>query len=99
MALNGTLEDNTGGAQFYFNPAGVTQEPLWASTIPFLGQIGDHIFFGSGISAAAQYVTSTIEETATQAIGAMKEYGNITTLILTGLGIGLVLELVKRKKK
>ncbi len=98
MAIAGTLEDNTGGAQFYFNPAGVAQEPSWASVIPFLGQIGDHLFFGSGISAAVEAVTSTIEETATEAIGVLKEHANITVLILAGLGIGLLLELRRKKK-
>ncbi len=98
MAVNGTLEDNTGGAQFYFNPAGVSQEPQWASVIPFLTQIGDHLFFGSGVSAAIESVTTTIEETATEAIGVLKENPKITVLILAGIGLGLLLELRKRKK-
>lgn len=98
MAINQTLEDNTGGAQFYFNPAGVAQEPSWASVIPFLGQIGDHLFFGSGISAAVSGVVTTIEETASEAIGVFKEYPNVTILILAGLGIGLLLELRRKKK-
>jgi len=91
MAIAGTLEDNTGGAQFYFNPAGVTQEPQWASVIPFIGQIGDHLFFGTGVSAA-------IEETVTGAITVMKEHPNITVLVLAGLGVGLMLEIRKKKK-
>lgn len=131
MAIDGTLEDNTNGAQFYYNPAGVVQEPQWASVIPFLGQIGDHLFFGSGISAAVSSavssvvstaqetissveetvssvtesigetvteVESTIEEQASVAIGVMKEHPNVTILVLAGLGIGLYLELRKRKK-
>lgn len=98
MAIAGTLEDNTEGAQFYFNPAGVTQEPSWASVIPFIGQIGDHLFFGSGISAAIGSVVTSIEETATEAIGVMKEHPNITVLILAGLGIGLFLEMRRKKK-
>ena len=98
MAIAGTLEDNTAGAQFYFNPAGVTQEPQWASVIPFIGQIGDHLFFGSGISAAVESVVASIEETATEALGVMKQYPNITVLILAGLGVGLLLEMKKKKK-
>ena len=62
MAIAGTLEDNTVGSQFYFNPAGVTQEPSWASVIPFIGQIGDQLFFGSGISAAVTGAVETIGE-------------------------------------
>jgi len=98
MAIDGTLEDNTGGAQFYYNPAGVSQEPQWASVIPFLTQIGDHIFFGSGISAAVQSAVTTIEESASQAIGVMKEYTGVEILVLAGLGVGLYLELRKKKK-
>ena len=109
MAIAGTLEDNTAGSQFYFNPAGVTQEPSWASVIPFIGQIGDHLFFGSGISAAVESVVtsveetvttiaSTIEEKAVEAIGVMKQHPNITVLILAGLGVGLLLEMKKRRK-
>lgn len=98
MAIAGTLEDNTGGAQFYFNPAGVTQEPSWASMIPFIGQIGDHLFFGSGISAVVASAVSTIEETAAEAIGILKKYPNITVLILAGMGVGLLLEMRKKKK-
>ena len=109
MAIAGTLEDNTGGSQFYFNPAGVIQEPQWASVIPFIGQIGDHLFFGSGISAAISgavetigetvtTIASTIEEKVVEAIGAMKQYPNITVLILAGMGVGLLLEMRKKKK-
>jgi len=98
MAIAGTLEDNTAGAQFYFNPAGVTQEPQWASVIPFIGQIGDHLFFGSGISAAVESVVASIEETVVEAVGVMKQYPNITVLILAGLGVGLLLEIRKKKK-
>jgi N-acetylmuramoyl-L-alanine amidase len=98
MAVDGTLEDNTGGAQFYYNPEGVSQEPSWASVVPFLTQIGDHLFFGSGISAAVSSVVSTIEESATQAIGVMKEYSGVEILVLAGLGVGLYLELRKKKK-
>jgi len=109
MAIAGTLEDNTAGAQFYFNPAGVTTEPQWASVIPFIGQIGDHLFFGSGISAAigsavetieetVTTIASTIEEKAVEAIGVMKQYPNIVVLVLAGLGVGLLLEMRRKKK-
>lgn len=109
MALNITLEDNTGGAQFYYNPDGVAYEPSWASMIPFLGKIGDHLFFGSGVSAAASgaietvtetvsSITETFEENIIGAIEVLKQYSNVTVLILMGLGIGLVLELRKKKK-
>ncbi len=90
MMLQGGMADNTSGATFYYNPAGVVGQPSWASVIPFIGQIGDHLFFGSGISAVA--------ESAVGAVKAMISYPNITTLILGGIGIGLVLELRKKKK-
>ena len=98
MTINGTLEDNTYGAQFYFNPAGVTTEPQWASVIPFIGQIGDHLFFGSGVSAAVETVIASIEETAGEAITVMKENPNITVLVLAGLGVGILLVMTKKKK-
>jgi hypothetical protein len=98
MAVEGTLEDNTGGAQFYFNPAGVSNEPQWAGVIPFLGQIGDHLFFGSGVSAAIASAVSTIEETAGEAVTVMRSNSNITTLILAGLGIGAVLVMTRKSK-
>jgi len=90
MMLQGGMADNTSGATFYYNPAGVVGQPSWASVIPFIGQIGDHLFFGSGISAVA--------ESAVSAVKAMIGYPNVTTLILGGIGLGLVLELRKRKK-
>lgn len=98
MAIAGTLEDNTNGAQFYFNPAGVTSEPSWASMIPFIGQIGDHLFFGSGVSAAVETVIATIEETAGEAVTVMKEHPNITVLVLAGLGVGILLVMTRKKK-
>lgn len=96
--LQGTLADNTSGAQFYYAPAGVTQEPSWASTIPFLGQIGDQLFFGSGISAAATSAYTAISSVASSAVSAMGKYKNVTVLILVGIGAGLVIEMRKRKK-
>jgi hypothetical protein len=98
MVLAGTLDDNTGGSTFYYNPAGVSQEPQWASVIPFITQIGDHLFFGEGVSAAISSVTATFEETAQTAVETIKEYPNITVLVLAGLGVGLLLELRKRKR-
>jgi hypothetical protein len=109
MLVGGTLSDNTGGATFYLNPAGVTQMPQWASVIPFIGQIGDHLFFGEGVSAAIESVkttageaieslSSTFEETAASAVEVMKEYPSVTILLLAGIGTGLLLELRKRKK-
>ena len=98
MALQGSLEDNTGGSTYYFNPAGVTQEPQWASVIPFITQIGDHLFFGTGISAAVSSLTATVQETAGQAITAMQESPNISILVLAGIGAGLLLVLTKKKK-
>lgn len=98
MALQGSLEDNTGGSTYYFNPAGVTQEPQWASVIPFITQIGDHLFFGTGVSAAVSAVTQTFEETAATAVETIKEYPNISILVLAGIGAGLLLVLTKKKK-
>lgn len=43
MVFNNTLADNTAGATFY-HAAYVS--PTWASTIPFIGQIGQHLFYG-----------------------------------------------------
>ncbi|MFH1398941.1 MAG: cell wall hydrolase [Candidatus Woesearchaeota archaeon] len=43
MMFTGVLTDNTYGAT-YFHATYVT--PAWASTIPLIGQIGNHIFYG-----------------------------------------------------
>lgn len=43
MLRTGQLEDNTKGATFYHADY-VT--PYWASSIPFIGQIGNHLFYG-----------------------------------------------------
>lgn len=43
MLFMGTLEDNTSGAT-YFHATYVS--PAWAQTIPFIGQIGTHLFYG-----------------------------------------------------
>lgn len=43
MLFLGTLADNTGGATHYYNPAAAS--PSWASVIPFVGQIGNHLFY------------------------------------------------------
>jgi hypothetical protein len=101
MVIGGTLSDNTGGATYYLNPDAVTKMPQWASVIPFLGQIGDHVFFGEGISAVGEAATAayqTIEESAIEAIGVMKEHSNISILVLAGLGAGLLLILTKKKR-
>ncbi len=42
--LNNTLPDNTQGAFFYYNPT--LASPTWAATLPFIGQIGAHVFYG-----------------------------------------------------
>ncbi len=105
MAINGTLEDNTYGATFYYAPSGVSGEPSWASTIPFIGQIGTQLFFGSGISAAVsgavasvEQQVSTLTEQVSSGISAMVTSPNITTLLLAGIGIGLVVTIARRKK-
>lgn len=43
--LSGAIEDNTYGATHYHTTA---VNPSWASAIPFIGKIGDHLFYGEG---------------------------------------------------
>jgi spore germination cell wall hydrolase CwlJ-like protein len=86
MMIQGNLADNTGGSQYY-HASYVT--PSWASVIPFIGQIGDQLFYGSGVSAATSGVGSIIEA----GLGS-----NITIMILIGIGIGVVIKIIKRRK-
>lgn len=68
MMFTGVLTDNTYGAT-YFHAAYVT--PSWASVIPMIGQIGNHIFYGY------KTVTDIIQEnpTATAIVGFIAAVG------------------------
>lgn len=44
QVLNGTIGDNTRGATFYH---AISVSPSWAATIPYIGQIGGHLFYGT----------------------------------------------------
>ncbi len=91
MLIQGTLADNTGGATFYH---ATSVSPSWASSIAYLGQIGDHLFYGSGVSAALSSAVASVSG----AVSSVMTGPNITTLILAGLGIGMVVAISKKKK-
>lgn len=92
MALDGALSDNVSGATFYYAPSGVSSPPSWASIFPFVGQVGSQLFFSSGSTIASAV------KAAGQAVEAMVKQPSITTLILLGLGAGITLQLVRKKK-
>lgn len=56
MLLTGLFDDNTYGATHYHTAA---VNPQWASTIPFIGQIGDHLFYGEGGGMAVATASMT----------------------------------------
>jgi hypothetical protein len=97
MLIQGTLADNTGGAQFYYAPAGVSQAPSWASSIAFLGKIGDQLFYGSGVSAALSSTVASVSGVVSS-VGEALTGPNVTTLILAGLGIGIIVALGRGRK-
>lgn len=81
--MSGALADNTKGATFY-HAASVS--PSWASTIPYIGQIGNHIFYG--VQGAAGMVAGTITSVSPSPLG---------WVVLAGLG-GLLLLLYFTRK-
>lgn len=98
MLLQGQLDDNTGGADYYFNPSIV--QPSWASSLTLMGQIGNHIFYktpGSSYPEPIAYA-SLIPDLGTVDLSSMG-VGNIpiTTLILVGFGVGLLIMNINRR--
>jgi len=82
MLLQGTLADNTGGADHY-HATYVT--PSWAALMPVTGQIGNHIFYASGIiSQVTQQVTQFVSE-------------NPFTALLVGGGAAFLFLFLKRR--
>jgi N-acetylmuramoyl-L-alanine amidase len=53
--ISGEIKDNTKGATHY-HAASVS--PSWAKTIPYIGQIGNHIFYGEQAEGTVDTATS-----------------------------------------
>jgi hypothetical protein len=112
MAVNGTLEDNTGGATHY-HATYVT--PSWASILPVTGQIGDHIFYQefpiiarikqaveeavASVSETVQTAAESVSETVSETVtGAVEEVKkNPTPFILAGIVLGGLLFAFSRR--
>ncbi len=82
--LTGTLEDNTKGATHYH---ATSVSPSWATSIPYIGQIGAHIFYG--VQGAGQAVADTITSISPSPLGWM---------VLAGIGGLLLLWYLINKK-
>jgi hypothetical protein len=98
MLLQGQLDDNTGGADYYFNPYIV--QPSWASSLTLMGQIGNHIFYKTPGSyypppVALASIIPELGEVDLSSIGVGKV--PVTMMILVGLGLGLVIMKVIRR--
>jgi hypothetical protein len=105
MLLNGQLDDNTGGADHYFNPNVV--QPTWAASLQLTGQVGNHVFYkepGSSypvpVSTILASIIPTTSETSVSTTEAPILAGlggtTITTLLLIGLVVGLLVEGIRR---
>ena len=73
MAVNRTLDDNTGGATHYY--ANYIAAPSWAATMPFTGQIGVHLFFAEfpGLTATVIKAAETVSEPVASIIDSVSE--------------------------
>jgi hypothetical protein len=84
MLFLGTLEDNTGGATHYH---ATYVSPSWAATIPFVGQIGNHLFYSVyPIWKRAREITTTLAASP-------------WTYIIGFSLIGILIYLYKRRKQ
>jgi hypothetical protein len=106
MLINGQLADNTGGATYYYNPS--LASPSWASSMVLLGQIGNHLFYSpSGVTlASVSPLTSVIPDVSVEyaAAEAPPEYlqagfdlNSIMWFLIIGAGIGIFIEMIRRK--
>lgn len=98
MLLQGQLDDNTGGSDFYFNPNVV--QPSWASSLTLMGQIGNHIFYKTPGSSYPMptMLASIVPDLGTVDLSSVG-VGSvpITTLILIGFGVGLLIMGINRR--
>ena len=83
MLINGELPDNTGGADYYYNPS--LANPSWASKYTQTAQIGSQVFLASSpmasvaqaavgvVAAAGEQVSQVIQSVAPQPIAEVVE--------------------------
>jgi spore germination cell wall hydrolase CwlJ-like protein len=77
MLLSGQLADNMGGATHYHS---IAVTPSWASAIPFVGQIGRHLFYSIG--GETTQISSFVSE-------------NYKLILVGGLILGLTYYILK----
>jgi hypothetical protein len=99
MLLNGQLADNTGGATYYH---ATYVSPSWTSAMALLGQIGNHLFYSpSGVTLASALPPSSLispaEEEQPQVLEAGFQIENIAWFLIIGAGIGIFIELIRRR--
>ena len=82
MAIQGMLSDNTGGSTHYH---ATSVMPSWASTIPLIGQIGNHIFY----SVYPAY--ARVRQVTSVAIETLKPYTTYIIIALVAAGGLLIL--------
>ena len=97
MLLNGQLADNTGGATYYH---ATYVSPSWASAMALLGKIGNHLFYSEpGVVIASvspsTYAAAVPEEGQSQEAGV--QVGSIIWFLIIGAGIGILVELIRRR--
>ncbi len=108
LALSGMLADNTNGATYYH---ATYVQPNWG--LPLVAQIGNHLFYTSptALIASSESVPVSIpediipQETIPSESDGGEEYvtasiggAPLTWMILIGMGVGMVFELMRRKR-
>ncbi len=101
MLLSNTLEDNTFGATFYYNPS--ITSPSWASGMTVVASIGRHIFLSPDgpvyqVPTVQDYPTDQSEYPSENGIneasgGSIQQAGlsdPLTIALLIGMGLGVL---------